>query len=153
MPDRAAGARECDVLTRYLIGAAPTPYVVDRYLALRPLVPALAPGQVRRIDRVLLRLARVAPWTARLGDAYGRFARPRGALRQVTILLLAVLECSPPSHVWLDSAAEGRPLGHWARLGLTLGGAVLWTVGAMLVLAPVHAVAALLPEPGPEARS
>jgi hypothetical protein len=133
---RGDWARECAVFTRYLTGAPPADTVTAHYLELRPTIPAGPTPDA--VDRMLLSVARISPAAARMADAYSRIMRPASALRQALVLLLAILENSPPTDLWLNRSAKNRPggvvVGLLGRLALF---AVLLGAG-IVVLGPPH---------------
>jgi hypothetical protein len=91
-------------------------------------------------ERWLLRVARTGPASCRIADAWARLAAPRGALRQKLVVLLAILEVSPPYAEELDQPRDGPAL-EWIRMaasGLTFVGAL--AIGVVLFL-PVRLVA------------
>ena len=126
-------ARECDVFTRHVIGAAPTPYVLRKYAeAHEKRADAFVPRH--RFGAFSVALAARAPFTTRMADAYCRLFAPGGVLRRKLVLLLAILETAPPFHAELD-AVRGSRAAQVAALTL---GAAGWlaalTLGALLLL-------------------
>lgn len=133
----AALEAECGRLTRYLLGEAPSSYVVACYLRAHRASPAFAPQDA--FDRVALRLA-AAPLGAPLADAHARLFAPTSTLRRKLVLLLAILETSAPSFRRVDAPGPRLAALAWLRLawiGLTAGLAAL--LGCLLLL-PVQAV-------------
>ncbi len=142
MTDQAvwpALARECRVFARYLAGMPPTRYVLERYAAAQASLPT-APHQAPRIDRLLLGVATPGVPLCRIADAYARWCRPRGLLRQKLVLALAVLENSPPAHRSLTAATTAPPL----RILLGIAGSLALGLGALLAgliaFGPIHLV-------------
>lgn len=129
-------ARECGVFTRHVVGAAPTPYVVRKYTeAHERRADVFEPRQ--RFGAFCVRLASVAPFTARMADAWCRLFAPRGVLRRKLVLLLAILETAPPFHAELD-VVRGSRAGQIAALVV---GAVGWVAAlglGALVLFPAR---------------
>jgi hypothetical protein len=136
--DAAALERECAVFTRHLVGAEPTPYVVRQYAAahaVRPDTFAAPSG----FGAFAVRLAHTSAFGARMADAHCRLFAPRGVLRRKLVLLLAILETTPPFHGDFD-AVRGAPTAQVLALGV---GAAAWLVALLLgtiVLLPARLV-------------
>ena len=126
---------ECRVFCRYLARQEPTPYVLSCYQRARDPV---SEGAFPLVDRAALALACRGAGPARVADAYSRMFRPYGPLRRRLILLLAILENSPPSDRPLNAAREGsRPaIVAGMLLTLLLGGVCL--LAGVLLLGPLH---------------
>ena len=121
---------------RYLVSQDPTPYVLSCYQRACSSIASGAPLSL--IDRGSLALARLGAGPARVADAYARVFRPYGPLRRRLILLLAILENSPPSDRPLNTAREGSRSAIMAGMALTLlGGGGCLLLGIVL-LGPVH---------------
>jgi len=93
---------------------------------------------------MLLRFGSFGTVTAGLADAYARFVRPTGVLRQKLVLMCAVLENSPETHARFNSAAVGSRVTILARLLLVGFTAALNITAAMLLLAPLHLAVGLM---------
>jgi len=142
-PSRDALRAECQAFCRYLTGVPPTDYVLWCYE--RAWVSAALPQVTADtlIERSLLGVARRGRLAARAADGYARLFRPYSGLRRRLILLLAILENTPPSAVLLTSA-DRRGTG--ARVlglagGLLASGACLLL--GILILGPVHLLGSL----------
>jgi hypothetical protein len=141
--DRATLSGECRTLARYLSAALPTASQIAAYVrchdqaAARQLVP-------RRFERLLVRLARSSWIGCALADAYARRFLAGGALRRKLVLVLAVLECSPPASIRLDRPGRGGRAGFWVYAATAGAGAMLAAVLAILVLGPLHLGARML---------
>ena len=105
--------RECDVFTRHIAGHPPTPYVIRRYAEAHGVLAGMEPLDGH--GRWLLRVARSSPGSCRVADAWARLAAPRSALRMKLVVLLAILEVSPPFAAELDQPRGGR-VRQWARI-------------------------------------
>jgi hypothetical protein len=128
-------ARECRVLTRYLVGTEPTDYVIRTYAAANDAL-ALAPSG--RFDRLLLRLARgpaISRWPV---AAFARVHAPDSALQARLVTLLAILETAPPSSHVLDLPPFRSRVLLALSLGLRGGAGVLSLVVGTLALLPVR---------------
>src|SRR4051812_40319378 len=87
--------RECQVFTEFLLGCATHAYAIRKYVDAHRVSAIFSTGT--RFDFYLLRTARMH-WTfAKLADGYARFFAPQALLRKKLVLLLAILESSPPS--------------------------------------------------------
>jgi hypothetical protein len=96
--------RECTTYATYLSGTAPTPYLVEKYLDFHQ---KLGEARGDAFDSFLVEVAaRGTLWT-RLADSYARIFRPDSVLRKKLILVLALLECAPPSFEALDRVPGG----------------------------------------------
>jgi hypothetical protein len=130
--------RECEVFTRHIAGRRPTPYVVRRYADAHAVLAGMEPQDGH--GRWLLRVARTAPAACRVADAWARLAAPRSALRKKLVVLLAILEVSPPFAAELDQPSGGRAL-EWASIvGSSLTSLLSLVVGLVLFL-PVRLAA------------
>lgn len=109
--------RECFTYTRYLIGQAPSDYVVDKYCQCHRTSGAFAGLDVDRFDKLAVRISARTPLLARLADAYASRFCKSSAVRKKLILLLALLECSPPSFHFLDSPDGCSRSEMYVRLG------------------------------------
>jgi hypothetical protein len=151
-PVSEAWLAECRVFCRYLARRDPEPAVLERYAALRASLPAELAGP-NDLDRLLLAYAVRSPGAARRADAYTRLVAPASALRQALVLMLAILECVPPTHRVLHSgressrsAAAGHIVAGVVRFGLVLA-------AALLVIGPRHLLLAARGGRLPAARS
>ncbi len=143
MPELAGGADpllslECRIFTRYLASQEPSDYIREHYARCHALIPCRDASSVDAVDRMLLHAARRGPIATRIADAYARFARPNGALRQKLVLMLAVLENSPETHTRFDTASTGGIF----QAGLVVvaagvAGAASLAAGVLL-LGPLH---------------
>ena len=106
--------QECAVYARYLSARAPTAYLIEKYLDFHQKL-----GEKVRtdpFDSFLIEVsARGTLWT-RLADSYARIFRPDSVLRKKLILVLALLECAPPSFEALDQVPAGGLPGTVLRL-------------------------------------
>jgi NADH dehydrogenase len=132
---------ECDVFTRYLLGAGANAYVRARYLAAHTTVPALRARDP--FDSFLVRFARRGRLFAKLADAHAALFAPAALLRKKLVLLLAILETCPPTHRMIDAPVGGAPFR--ALLALTGTGiaAVVSVVVGSLILLPMRAALAV----------
>lgn len=133
--------RECRVFCRYLLGADPTAYVTERYVAAHEARPDLVART--QFDPVILRLAVSPVVPTRVCDAYARICAPRSLLRRKLSLLLAILESSPEVFRKVDTVA---PVPRPVLVARLIGQLAIWLlalgVGAVLLL-PLQALAKL----------
>jgi hypothetical protein len=128
---------EARVFCRYLIGLDPNEYVMQCYVRALPSTAAHF-GSRSLIDRSLLGLARLGPLPARIADAYARLFRPTAPLRRRLILLLAILENSPPTAAPLSSGREGPVPVMALEAGLALLGGLACLAAGIVLLGPLH---------------
>ncbi|MGH7321131.1 MAG: hypothetical protein ACRELA_16100, partial [Candidatus Rokuibacteriota bacterium] len=93
---------ECRVFSRYLIGALPGDYILAKYRDAHARLPALGGGAPARFDALLLALSARRPILARLVDSYARVFIRHSRVRVKLVVLLAILECSPPTSPHFD---------------------------------------------------
>jgi hypothetical protein len=132
---------ECRVFTGYLAGRTPDEYIRLRYERGHARIPYRLAGGLSAADRAVLRVARLGPVPARMADIYSRFFLPTGALRQKLVLLFAVLENSPETQAWFNTAAEGAPVTLLG--GLMVSGIVsaVLLVAGIICIGPLHLMA------------
>jgi len=131
--------REARVFTSALIGAAASERATAAYVRAHD---ALDLGPHTAFDVRMLAVARAGPLGARAADAYARFFAKGGVLRRKLVVLAAVLESTAP-HDAAFAPIGASPAGVAVRLALTgLGFAGALALG-LLVLGPLHALAAV----------
>lgn len=96
-----------------------------------------------RFDRWLGLVAGMHPVLTALADAYARIARPYGDLRRRLTLILALLETHGATHSAYDRAAPTHPVVAWLLLGVSAAAWAIRSIVALILLAPMHAVASL----------
>jgi hypothetical protein len=84
--------------------------------------------------------ARTHPLAARLADQYARLAAPTSLLRRKLVLLLAILETTPPHYRAIDAPLAGGRGATVAALAVRGVAATLAAVAAIVLLAPLHVV-------------
>jgi nucleoside-diphosphate-sugar epimerase len=136
--DPATLARECATFTAHVVGGAPTPAVVDAYVRAHTVSPRFDPETA--FDRRLVAFARRHRAAARFADQYARLAAPTSLLRRKLVLLLAILETTPPHYRAIDAPLAGGRLGTVAALAGRGVAAAAAAIVAVVVLAPLHAV-------------
>jgi hypothetical protein len=129
--------RECEVFTRHIAGRRPTPYVIGRYAAAHAALAGMEPQDGH--GRWLLRVARSGSAACRVADVWARLAAPRSALRKKLVVLLAILEVSPPYAAELDQPSGGRSL-EWARIVASSLTSVIALVVGLVLFLPVRLV-------------
>ncbi len=133
---------ECEVLTTYLLGRPPNPYVVDRYLKAHQ--ASAVYSERTRFESTLVAVARAHPRLTRMADAYARILAPRSTLRQKLVLLLAILESTPPFYRDLELAKPSGLGTSLFRLFIAgVAGALNLLAGALILL-PLHLVTGAL---------
>lgn len=128
--------RECRALSRYLLGQDPDAYVIAQYARGHASIPCRR-SRPDAFDGLLVLMACRGAVTARVADAYARFFRPRGALRQKLTLMLAVLENAPLTHARLTRGGRGV-LRALADTVMALAGTAVALGGGIVLLGPLH---------------
>ncbi len=129
--------RECCRFTSYMVGCAPSSYVIAKYLDANATIAACTPNN--SFDRLLVRLASAHPLLTLPADSYARFFRPTCALRNKLVVLLSIVESSPMCHETLEFVDGGPAQLAWGILWRGLRFAVSF-LAAVLLLAPVNAM-------------
>lgn len=132
--------QECLALTQYLLGCPPNSYVVQKYVDAHHAVQALGYGS--SFDRFLVRCARQHWLLTKLADSYARIFDSQGLLRKKLVLLLAILETSPPFFQAIDAVDGGSKLWLTVRLICRGSMAVISLVAGALVFFPIQLVMA-----------
>lgn len=83
--------QEAQIFSRYLIGADPTPEMIDRYIRAQA---TLFGGSEGASDRALCEFARRHPWSLPFLDTASLLV-PQALLRKKLIVMAAILEASP----------------------------------------------------------
>lgn len=129
--------RECQVYTRYLVGMAPSVYMIEKYLDFHTWHPLeTVPGS--QFDSILLTFSRWHPWATALADTYASRLARASALRRRLVLTLALLECSPPSFPHLDSPSVKGTAATITWGLMQSAGYVLRFLMALLLFGPLH---------------
>jgi len=110
--------RECRVFAHYLTGREPSRYIIEKYLDFHQKIGVR--GGEARFDRFLVSSAARGPYWTRMADSYGTLFRKNSILREKLVVVLALLECAPPTFEGLDRVPPGGLAG--AGLRLLLGG-------------------------------
>lgn len=135
--DRAILERECAVLCTYLIEQQPTTYVVNKYLE-GVEAKKLAGPHLDRFEKALTKISLRAPRFIKTLDTYSRLFNSNSLFRKRLILLLAILESSSPTHVYLDSLgvqSNGVFYLRFAKQGVVFFFNLIFT---LIFLLPVH---------------
>lgn len=96
MTDTARLRRECEVFCRYLIGRAPSDYILEKYTGAH--ARAAEYSYASAFDTALLNFAVRGPAFARVADSYACLFARYSALRRKLILLFSILESASPQH-------------------------------------------------------
>lgn len=130
--------RQCLTYTRYLIGQAPTPFVIEHYLAFHQKSDAMQGVKFDHFDQFLVGMSARGPIWARLADSYASVFRKNSTLRKKLVLTLALLECAPSSFETLDRVDSGGWLGAVVRLGWGTAEYVLSLIVSFVICSPVR---------------
>lgn len=124
---------ECRIFARYLIGYNPNSYAVRKYAEAHQVSTAFIPDTP--FDRFVLRVARSHWVLTKLADSYARIAVPGTVLRKKLVLLLAILETSPPTYRVIDAVESGGTLALYLRLaGRGAASLLSLSVGSLVFL-------------------
>jgi hypothetical protein len=122
---------EAERFARYLVGAAPSDEIAERYArAVRRDPPAAGARDARLVD-----FARRRPWSIPLLDAALALRDPHAELRRRLYLMFAILESTPEHHDRFLPAAR-RP-AYVLRIAAVGARAVLRAAGGVVLLAAV----------------
>jgi hypothetical protein len=128
--------RECRAYTRYLCGQDASPYLIEKYLDFHQKLGHELKAD--SFDSFLVRMsARGGLWVG-LSDSYARILRKNTVLRKKLIVVLALLECTPPSFEKLDSVPTGGIVGTVLRLAGTSARFVLTSALAVIIFFPAR---------------
>lgn len=129
---------ECDIFTRYLMGASPDQYICNKYI--EAFLPDQALGKdiektkSSSFDKLLLKLATIHPVCTRAIDIYSRFFYADSNLRKRLVLLLAILESYSSSYNKLDSL---QPNGNVFFASISLVCHSLFSAFLLIVVTPL----------------
>ena len=99
--------RECRCYTKYLIGESPSAYVIEKYKQFHQNSGGIASSELDSFNRHLLEISARGPKWARIADSYATRFRKGSALRKKLVVVLGILECTPPSYEKLDAVPSG----------------------------------------------
>jgi hypothetical protein len=133
--------RECRVFCRYLVQREANTYVTQKYIDANAMLgPRMS---ATRMDAWLVKFAQPHPWCTRMADMYSRLLLPRSTLRSKLVILLAILESCAPTAARFYRTHNGNAALAFMLLILQCAASLLLTILAVVVLAPVHALARL----------
>ncbi len=137
---------ECRVFTAYLAGQEADRYVIDKYVQAHGACQGL--NERTRFESWLGAVARANRRLTRIADAYARIFAPHSVLRHKLVLLLAILEISPPFYRALETVRRRGTLGHFLALtGHGVAASISLLLGS-LVLLPAHLILGALDRRG-----
>ncbi len=139
--------RECRLWSRYLAGVTPSAYLTARYIEChrRSELFRTPPDAV---DAMLLRVGRMGRFGALLADTYATLVRPGSLLRRKLVLLLALMECVPPTSDLLDSPIARTRAGGLVRMSFEAALSLAALAISLAVLGPLHLALARGPRSG-----
>lgn len=141
LPEKDPLADECRLWARYLAGVTPSEYLTSRYIEChRRSEHFLAPPDA--VDRMLLGIARTGRLGATLADSYATLLRPGSLLRRKLVLLVALMECAPPTSDLLDHPTARSSAGALARISYEAALSLLTLAVSLVLIGPLHLVAA-----------
>ncbi|MCP4220611.1 MAG: NAD-dependent epimerase/dehydratase family protein [bacterium] len=132
--------KECRVLSKYLMGAAPNNYVLEKYNLCHGKID-FEPTDFH--DALLLKLAGMGFFFTRMADAYSRFFRSNSTIRKKLAYLMAIIEVTPPCSRYYDSADGPGLVGFIIKAGLKGVTLALHLLVSVLFLLPLQVLAKL----------
>ena len=108
MPSRD---RECQVFTQFLVSQNPSEYVIKKYQQAHSNLEVYNGSSADPFELFLVRLALKNRILTRAVDAYASFFHKRSLLRRKFILLLAILENSPPYYLQFEAPDSTNKVG------------------------------------------
>lgn len=136
--DRALLDLECRTFARLFTRTPPNDYLLGSYAEAHRNTGKFDPTD--RFDPWLLRLARSGSAVARLADGYARFFAPRSLLRRKLILVLSLVEVTPPYYHDADGTASSSRVRIIVALAFRgLVGVAIAGLG-LIAFGPVHLV-------------
>ena len=145
MPDRDVLDQEIDVFCRYLLRKDPDQYVRTCYRKAHDLNVVGSANDSSRFERLIVRIARTAPWWTRLADAHTRVFGG-DLLRKKMVLALGILENSPQFHLAVDSLIYPSRLRFLVAACGAAAFFAMAVVAGMLFFLPLRLACALLGE-------
>ncbi len=140
--------RECRSYARYLIGQAPSAYVIGKYRDFH-LESDAAAITLDPFDHFLVRVSARGPFWARMADTYATRFRKNSAVHRKLVLMLALLECAPSSFEIVERVPGGGPVGTAVLLGWEAVRYVMVLVVSIAIFTPVLLAMALASRSGP----
>jgi hypothetical protein len=132
--------REGGSYARYLIGQAPSAYVVGKY---RDFHVETGVAALDGFDRFLVRVSARGPFWARMADTYATRFRKNSAVHKKLVLMLALLECSPSSFEIVEQVQANGFVGAVLLLGREVVRYMLVLIISIVVFTPVRLALAL----------
>lgn len=140
MGDSSGLERECRSFVRMFTGVPPNEYLLEKYAQAHAVTDQFVPSA--GFDAWLLRVAGTGPVPARLADAYARRFAPRSTIRRKLVLVLALLEVTPPYHRVVAAVARPAVVTILALAVHGLAGVAAAVLG-ILLFGPAHLIARL----------
>ncbi len=124
---------ECALYCRYLTGLTPSPYITGKYVEGHHVSDIERRLSEDRFDRLLARWSRLGTVPTRIADIYTRWFYRRSVLRHKLLLLLAILECAPETHMFFEAGESRSQARFWLWLiSKTAGFLVYFAISAVL---------------------
>ena len=140
--------RECRSYARYLIGQAPSAYVIAKYRDFHLESDAAAPA-LDPFDHFLVRVSARGPFWARMADTYATRFRKNSAVHRKLVLMLALLECAPSSFEIVEHVQGGGLAGALVLLGWGAAWYAIVLIISVVIFTPVRLAMALSSRSGP----
>ena len=110
--------RECRIFTKYLISQSPNDYVIDKYYEANIKSAELSHAPADRFQRILLSIAVKSFFMTSFVDSYASIFLKDSLFRKKLILLLAILENSPPFYAKFDYPDSSNSFHIFLTFGL-----------------------------------
>ena len=124
------------MFTKYLVSREVSEYVTERYVDYHATCGSAQIVDRRNFDDFVLRIVRRAPWCLSFVDSYTSVFVKHSLLRNKLIVLLAILECTPPYCDEIDSASRKGPLITAAAMAVRLAAHLCRAAVAATILVP-----------------
>jgi hypothetical protein len=134
--------RECRSYARYLIGQAPSAYVIAKYRDFH-LESDAAALTLDPFDHFLVRVSARGPFWARMADTYATRFRKNSTVHRKLVLTLALLECAPSSFEIVEQVQGGSLAGTAVILGWGATQYALVLLISIVIFTPVRLAMAL----------
>lgn len=135
-PDRVK--RECEYLTKYLIGIAPDNYVKEKYIKGHERV--ISGRRPEKFDTLLMNIANRGTFFLKLADVYTSFFYKRSLLRTKLLLILGILESYGATYSYIDKADGSSKLMLIINMGKKYLISLLMFLFSVILLLPVKII-------------
>ena len=127
--DRDALIHECRTITHYLLGQAPDPELIERYIEANI---TLIREEIPPSDKATVNFVQRHPWSLPYLDAASAFLRPQSVLRSKILLMVALLEATPQFTDIFIPESFSIPQFLWRMAGYGISSAVKVSIGILV---------------------